>query len=97
MYAPQQGQLVAVLIRHVDDLKLTGQPEAVTIILAELQKVFAELKVEWYTFTNGGVRHMQDKVTREITLDQISYAGNHRTISHPQLTGAKPDDLCCPA
>ena len=41
-----------MLIKHVDDLKLTGDPEPMKSILSELQKVFGELKVEWYTFTN---------------------------------------------
>ena len=62
-----QGRLVAVLTKHVDDLKLTGEPNAVKNILAELQKVFGELKVEWHTFTNCGVRHIQDPVTKDIT------------------------------
>ena len=92
----EQGRLVAVLTKHVDDLKLTGEPKAVTTILSELQKVFGELKVEWHKFTNCGVRHIQCPVTKEITLDQIDYAGNLRRIVHPQLTSAKPEDLCCP-
>eukprot|EP00974_Lingulodinium_polyedra_P046490 4454262-Lingulodinium_polyedra.AAC.1 len=64
------GKLVAILSKHVDDLKLAGTPEAVKHILTELQKVSGELKVEWYTFTNCGVRHVQDKISMEITLDQ---------------------------
>ena len=91
------GVLVALLAKHVDDLKLTGKPDVVQKILAELQKVFGELKVEWYAFTNCGVRHVQDKVTKEITLDQVAYASNLRCIAHPQLTGSKHEDLCCPA
>ena len=65
-------------------------------ILSELQKVFGELKVEWYTFTNCGVRHIQNTITMEITLDQIDYAKNLCRIVHPQLVAAKPEDLCCP-
>merc|ERR1711873_46767 len=91
----EHGRLVAMLTEHADDLKLTGDAGAVQSILAELQKVFGELKVEWHVFTNCGVRHVQDKVTREITLDQIAYANNLCCIAHPQLTGAKPEDLCC--
>ena len=61
-----------------------------------MQRVFGELKVEWYTLTNCSVKHVQDQVTKEITLDQIAYVGNLRTISHPQLTDGKQEDLCTP-
>ena len=47
----EHGRLVAMLTKHVDDLKLTGDAGAVQSILAELQKVFGELKVEWHVFT----------------------------------------------
>ena len=90
------GRLVALLTKHVDDLKLTGEPDSATKGLSELQKVSGELKVEWYTFTNCGVRHIQNQITKEITLDQIDYAANLRRIVHPQLQAAKPEDLCCP-
>ena len=30
-------------------------------------------------------------------MDQITFASNLRCIAHPQLTGSKPEDLCCPA
>ena len=91
------GQLTALMTKHVDDLKTTGEPERVKQILTELQQVFGELKVDWYCFTNCGVRHVQDQITRDITLDQIDFAQNLRCIAHPQLTGSKPEDECCPA
>ena len=80
-----QNRLVAMLTKHVDDLKLTGDPDPMKSILSELQKVFGELKVEWYTFTNCGVRHIQNTITMEITLDQIDYAKSLCRIVHPQL------------
>ena len=33
----------------------------------------------------------------EVTLDQIAYVGNLRSIAHPQLSGGRPEDECCPA
>ena len=45
---------------------------------------------------NCGVGHVQDVRTKETTLDQIAFAGNLKTISHPQLTGGRPEDLCHP-
>ena len=91
-----EGQPTAVMTKHVDDLKLTGWPDRTTRILSAIQKVFGELKVEWYLFTNCGVRHIQDKVSREVTLDQILFANNLKPIVHAQLKAGKADDLCFP-
>ena len=90
------GRLTVLITKHVDDLKTTGQAERVKTVLSELQRVFGELKVEWYVFTNCGVKHVQDQVTKEVTLDQIAYVGNLRAISHPQLTDGKEEDFCTP-
>ncbi len=83
------GETNSAMTKHVDDLKITGEPEYVKNILSALQAVFGELKIEWYAFTNCGVRHIQSKVTFQITLDETEYAANLRFISHAQLTGAK--------
>ena len=85
-----------VISTHVDDLKGTGDSATVQHILSELQKVFGDLKIERYTFTSCGVRHIQCQVTKEITLDQIQFANTLRVIAHAQLPGSKPEDLCCP-
>ena len=55
---------VAVMAKHVDDLKMVGVREEVIFILQQLEKVFGKLKVEWNNFTNCGVRHIQNKVTK---------------------------------
>ena len=73
---------------HVDDLKHIGKPEVTKHMLAEFQKVFGYLKVEWHTFTNCDVCHIQCLATYEITLDQNTNAINLRIIAHPQLHGA---------
>ncbi len=56
--------------------------------------MFGELKIEWHAFTNCGVRHIQCKITMQITLDQTEYTASLRVIIHAQLRGAKPEDLC---
>ena len=83
-----------VMSKHVDDLKIAGEPDEVKKILKELQIIFGELKIERSTFTNCGVKHVQDLRTKEITLDQITYASNLRPIAHPQLSGGRPEDPC---
>ena len=54
------GRLTAAMTKHVDDLKGTGDSTTAQHILSELQKVFGDLKIKWYVFTNCGVRHIQD-------------------------------------
>ena len=80
------GRLTAAMTKHVDDLKGTGDSATVQHILSELQEVFCDLKIDWYTFTNCGVRHMQCQVTKEITLDQIQLANNLRIDAPSGLT-----------
>ena len=91
-----KGELVCIMTKHVDDLKIAGRPAVVQQVLAEIQKVFGELKIVWKDFTNCGTRHCQDPVTKEITLDQIEYAQNLRPIAHPELKTAGNEALCSP-
>eukprot|EP00974_Lingulodinium_polyedra_P015572 1507799-Lingulodinium_polyedra.AAC.1 len=92
----EPGRLAAIPTKHPDDLKLAGTPGAVKHILAELQKYFGTLKVEWYAFTRCGVRHVQDRISKEITLDQAAYTNSLQTIVRQQLAGASSEDECCP-
>ena len=88
------GELTCIMTKHVDDLKVAGKPEVVKFALAEIQKVFGELKILWKDFANCGVRHLQDPTTKEIALDQIAFAQNLSKISHPELSTAKNEDQC---
>ncbi len=65
-------------------------------VLTDIQKVFVELKIVWKDFTNCGTRHIQNPITKEITLDQIEYTQNLRQIAHPELKTAKNDSFCTP-
>ena len=47
------------MTKHVDDLKVCGKKSAVIWILAQIEKVFGQVKIEWHNFTNCGLRHMQ--------------------------------------
>ena len=42
------------------------------------------------------MQHTQDIRTKEITLDQIKYAMNLKTIVHPQLSSSAGEDEACP-
>ena len=88
-------KLVAVMTKHVDDLNMAGVRGELVFILQQLEKVFGKLNIEWNNFTNCGVRHLQNKVTTFISLDQIEYASALRTIFHAELTIKKADDVVC--
>jgi hypothetical protein len=90
------GRLVCLMTKHVDDLKIAGEPAVVQEILTTLQKTFGELKISKHSFLNCGVQHTQCPRTKEISLDQVAYATNLRSIAHAQLSTGKPEDLASP-
>ena len=47
----QDSALIAMLTKHVDDIKLTGEPQEAKSIIGHLHDAFGELKIEWYQFT----------------------------------------------
>ena len=93
----KDGQLLALMAKHVDDLKVTGVHSAVQWILKQIQDVFGQMKLEWNTFTNCGVRHSQDKTTKEVDLDQEEYIKGIRLCVHPDITGKPADSLAEPS
>ena len=89
-------RLVVLMTKHVNDLKITGEQKRVDFVLSKIQAMLGNLKIEWNEFTNCGVRHTQDKVTKECYLDQLEYAKGLRTISHPEMTASSPETACSP-
>ena len=87
-------QLLCLMAKHVDDLKITGERETILKVLKFIQDVFGELKIEWFTFTNCGLRHIQDPKTFGITLDQEEYIKNIKPIIHEDLKGRSSDSEC---
>ena len=88
------GTLICLMAKHVDDLKLTGKKKVIEWVLQQIQEVFGELKIEWYTFTNGGLRHIQDPTTFLITLDQEEFIKNMKPITHQDIQGLSSDTEC---
>ena len=89
-------QLLCLMAKHVDDLKLTGERSVILKVLKMIQDVFGELKIEWFNFTNCGLRHIQDPTTFCITLDQEEYVKNIKPIVHQDLKGKSSDNDCTP-
>ena len=77
------GKLVALVTKHVDDLKITGEPAVVQDILLKLQETFGELKISKHSFLNCGAQHTECPRTHELTLDQVPYAPNHPSPAAP--------------
>ena len=92
----KDGKLVALMAKHVDDLKITGDAEVVNKLISAIQKVFGELKLEKNNFKNCGIRHKQDPITKEVTMDQDEYIIGITPILHPDISGKPADAECSP-
>ena len=88
------GTLVCLMAKHVDDLKLTGKRKITEWAPQQIQEVFAELKIEQYSFTNCGLRHIQGPTTFLIILDQEEYIKNMKPIIHQGIKGLSSDTGC---
>ncbi len=86
------GRLVLIFGKHVDDIKIAGEPGYVQWLLDELAKVFGELKVEWHKFDNCAITHCQNTETFEVLCDQNKYISALRPISSPLLTSLNSDE-----
>ena len=75
-------KLLALMTKHVDDLKITGSKEMILWIVKCLEAVFGEIKLIWHVFTNCGVQHHQIEDCTQITLDQIAYIAALKPIQH---------------
>ena len=80
-------KLVLMIAKHVDDIKVTGEPEEVAILMKELEHVFGKLTVSKNEFTNCGVHHTRHP-DGSITLDQNEYISALIPIKHPELSNA---------
>ena len=88
------GTLICLMAKHVDDLKLTGKKKVIERVLQQIQEVFGELKIEWFTFTTCGLRHIQDPTTFVITLGQEEYIKNMKLFIHQDIKGLSSDTEC---
>jgi hypothetical protein len=90
------GKLTMVMTKHVDDLKAAGPEDVIVRIFSGIQEVFGEMKLNWGTFVNCGIRHEQCAKTHSITLDQNHYVQSLRPIHHPQTSSGQPEDEASP-
>jgi hypothetical protein len=82
-----KAQLVLMIAKHVDDIKVTGEPYEVNLLMKELERVFGKLTVTKDEFTNCGV-HQKRHSDGSITLDQDEYIKALIPIKHKELSDA---------
>ena len=83
----ENGQLVLLLSVHVDDLKITGKPDQIKMILELITESFDELKIEKDNFDHLGLKHtLLSDGSR--TIDQSHYVSELKFIDE---VGCKHD------
>ena len=91
-----KGDLLAMMAKHVDDLKMAGSRENIIWILQQIEQVFGKLKIEWNNFKNCGIAHKQDVTDKSVTLDQNDYVQGIKLVEPSDLTGNDPETECSP-
>eukprot|EP00439_Symbiodinium_sp_Y106_P049299 s2398_g6.t1 len=89
----REGRIVLMLAKHVDDLKVAGEPQEVDRLIQHLESGFGKLAYSEKQFTNCGLRHtrMDDG---SIQMDQDEYISAMKQIRHPELTGRSSSEPC---
>jgi len=77
-----------ILVKHVDDLKIAGEPAAVKKLLEALERTFGALEVEQGQFVHCGIRHIQDPISKEVSLDQMEFIAAIKEMPYPAVKGA---------
>jgi hypothetical protein len=86
--------LIALMAKHVDDLKMAGLRDIIIKIIQLIEQVFGKLKIEWNNFTNCGVRHTQDPKTKGVIMDQNDYVKGIKLCESSDLSAKGIDTLC---
>ena len=69
LYEKQGGArayLTCILVKHVDDLKIAGEPHAVKRLMDALERTFEKLEVERGRFVHCGIHHVQDPHSNDV-------------------------------
>ena len=89
------GNLVLMVAKHVDDLKVAGEPAEVDRLIQCLQSEFGKLTFHENVFTNCGLRHRRLD-DGSVQLDQDEYISAMKPIRHAELTGRESNAYCTP-
>ena len=72
LWHDSKGELSMLLLKHVDDFKISGHKDDIEKLAQHLAKEFGKLDLECDNFTFCGVRHRQNP-DGSIFLDQMSF------------------------
>ena len=86
------GQLVMILVKHVDDLKIAGLRHRIEAFIKHVSNTFGKMEVEWSTFTFCGVCHTQSE-DGSICLDQIRFLSACKPIVQTSVLSGSPEEL----
>ena len=78
----KQGELVMLILKHVDDLKMAAKKALIEEFVQHLSKTFGKMDIEWSSFTFCGVRHEQHS-DGSVSLDQVKFLSACKPISQP--------------
>ena len=92
----KDGRIVLMLAKHVDDLKVAGEPHEVDALVTHLESGFGKLTFSENCFTNCGLRHTR-LPDGSIEMDQDEYISAMKAIRHPELTGRNSNEPCSEA
>ena len=81
----ENGTVKLLVLKHVDDLKITGEKDTITRFVNHLSTTFGKLDIHWHEFTFCGIRHVQHRDTFEITLDQTEFIKAIKPMSDPEI------------
>ena len=76
-----------ILVKHVDDLKIAGEPASVKRLMEALERTFGKLDMERGRFVHCGIRHIQDPQTKEVLLDQVDFLAAIKEMPYPSVKG----------
>ena len=95
LYEDRNGSrvLTCILVNHVDDLKIAGEPAQVQRLLQALERTFGKLERETGSFVHCGIRHVQDPTTKEVSLDQMDFLNAIKEMPYPAIKGAPSEEL----
>eukprot|EP00435_Cladocopium_sp_Y103_P018529 s3796_g4.t1 len=75
------GELLMMVIKHVDDLKMAGPKSLIEKFVEHVSKAFGKLDTEYHSFTFCGVKHTQKE---DIVLDQIKFISAIKEMLVPE-------------
>ena len=92
-YRGDSHDLTCILVKHVDDLKIAGEPAQVQKLLQALVKTFGKIEPETGSFVHCGIRHVQDPNSKELSLDQMDFLNAIKEMPYPAVRGAPSEEL----